>query len=324
MNLAIVGCGGMGWHHAALATNCGLKVVVCADGVGKAAAALAKKYRADATKDWKEAVRRKDVDIVLVTTPTPTHGVMVRTAARARKHIFCEKPFCRTVAECQKTIDTVEQKGVKLYVGHVVRFFPEFEAMKAQVKAGKIGRPGFAKLYRGGIFPQGAAKWFRDYKKSGGVTFDSMIHDLDWLRYMFGEPERIFCQTLMSTGRTPLDYSQATLRMKSGLIATVIGTWAHPQGFRVKAEICGDAGMLQFDSENAPVSAMKRATGKNPGMIVPMSAENVSPYQLEWEDFLHWLKGEGKPRVTPQDALRAVQIAEAALESAETQRPVTL
>ena len=113
--------------------------------------------------------------------------------------------------------------------------------------------------------------------------------------------------------------------MKSGLIANVIGTWAHPSGFRVRTEICGDKGMLQFDSEEAPISVMMRkAAGDGLTMIVPGSPVADSPYQLEWEDFLGWIEGKHKPRVTPNDALQAVRMAAAALKSNETGKPENL
>jgi predicted dehydrogenase len=324
MKVAIIGCGGMGRLHAAMATNCGLGIAVCADAVKKAAQDLAGAYGAKAVTDWQKAIDHPDADIVLITTPTPTHAPLVRAAAKAGKHIFCEKPFCRTVADCRAVIAAVEKAGVKLFVGHVVRYFHEFEALKAQVDAGNIGRPGFAKLYRGGLFPAGAKRWFSDFVQSGGVTFDSMIHDLDWLRYAFGEPERIFCQTIMYGGHEAMDYSQVTMRMKSGLIAAVIGTWAHPSGFRVKAEICGSGGMVQFDSAEAPVAVLKRDAGQGPGMIVPESPVGKSPYQFEWEDFVGWLDGRHPPKVTAHDALRAVEMVSAALESAKSGRPVNL
>ncbi len=324
MNVAIIGCGGMGPLHARMAANCGLNIVVCADQMRKAATALAREHKAKVVTDAMEAIHRDNVDIVAIATPTGTHAMFVKEAAKAGKHIFCEKPFCRTVAECKAAIKAVEKAGVKLFVGHVVRYFHEFEAMKAQVEAGKIGEPGYAKLYRGGIFPQGSGKWFHDFERSGGVTFDTMIHDLDWLRYMFGEPERIFCQALQREKPVLMDYSQVTMRMKNGVIAKLIGTWAHPSGFRVMAEICGEGGMLQFDSAQSALSAQKRQTGKGPSMIVPMSADEKSPYQVEWEDFVGWLEGKHEPKVTPYDGLRAVEMALAALKSAKTQRPVAL
>ncbi len=324
MNLAIIGCGGMGANHAAMATNAGVNVTVCADAIRKAATTLARHYGAKATTDWEAAITRKDVDIVLITTPTPTHAELVKRAAKAGKHVFCEKPFARTSAQARQALAACEKAGVKLFVGHVVRYFHEFHAMKQQVEAGRIGAPGYAKLYRGGIFPLGQQKWFRDYEQSGGVTFDCMIHDMDWVRYVFGEPERLYCQALLYRQLEGIDYSQVTMRMKSGLIATFIGTWAHPTGFQVKVEICGDNGMIQYDSNDTSITAEKRVVGPSPGMIIPMSADAVSPYQLEWEDFVAWIEGKRKPRVTPQDAIRAVEMGEAALKSAKTRKPVAL
>ena len=100
--------------------------------------------------------------------------------------------------------------------------------MRAQIQSGALGEVGWVKLYRGGVFPGGPKSWFRDYKQTGGATLDSMIHDLDWVRYVFGEPERVFCQALMRSEPVTMDHSQVTLRMKSGLIATVIAPGPSP------------------------------------------------------------------------------------------------
>jgi len=324
MNVALIGCSGMGRMHAQMAVNCGLKLLYCADLSRKAATELAQLHHARATTDIDTAINDPDVDIVAIATPTTTHADLVLKAAKAGKHIFCEKPFCRTAKEAKATLKKIEKCPGKLFVGHVVRYFQEFDAMREQIKNGAIGKPGFVKLYRGGIFPGGANSWFADYELSGGVTFDCMIHDLDWIRYTFGEAERIYCQALLRSEPEKLDYSQVTMRMKNGVIATVIGTWAHPAGFSVKAEICGDKGMLTYNSAEAPLSAMHRDTGGGPSMIVPSQPVDISPYQLEWEDFIRWIECGKKPRVSAEDAVRAVEMAEAALKSAKTKQPVKL
>lgn len=325
MNVAIIGCNNMGRHHARMAANCGLRIVVCADTRRPIAHALAETYGADSTTDCLAAAKHSDVDIVAIMTPTPTHTLYVIAAAQAHKHVFCEKPFGRSVEQCKEALTAVKKAGVVLFVGHVVRYFQEFEAMRAQMAAGKVGKPGFVKMYRGGLFPTGVSGWYRDYAQSGGVAFDCMIHDLDWLRYAFGEPERIFCQALQRTTPDYIDYAMVTVRMKSGLIAKVIGTWAQPSGFRVEVEVCGDKGMIQFNSDEAPLMAAKRGTtGGNPSMIVPASPVSVSPYELEWRDFLSCIEGKSSMRVTPEDAVTAVRMAAAALKSAETGKPVKL
>lgn len=324
MNVGIIGCGNMGRIHARMAANCGLKVVACTDPVAKNAKALAGEYGAVVARDGAALAARPDVDIVVVTTPTPSHAEYVIEAARNGKDVFCEKPFTRTVEEGKRALAAAKKAGVKLFVAHVVRYFQEFEAMREQIAAGKVGKPGFVKTYRGGVYPHGQDDWFGDYAQSGGVTFDCIIHDFDWLRYVFGDVERVFCQNLRDRTSRFMDYSLVTFRFKNGLISNTVGTWAHPSGFRVKVEVCGDNGMLTFDSQETPVSVMKRETPGRPAVIVPGSPVDVSPYQLEWEDFIGWIEGRDEPRVTPEDGLEAVRMAAAALESAERGRPVRL
>lgn len=323
MNVAIIGCGAMGALHAQMAANCGLTVVACADTIRRNAESVAKRFGAEATDDCMGIATSPDADIVAVTTPTPFHAPYVIAAANAGKNIFCEKPFTRTVAEARECIAAAKRAKVKLFIAHVVRYFQEFVAIKAQIDAGKVGKVGFVRTYRGGIFPRGENDWFRDYSQSGGVTLDCIIHDFDWVRYMFGDVDRVYCQSLQRSTPDVLDYSMTTLRFKSGAMAQVIGTWAHPSGFRVKVEVCGESGMIQYDSNEAPTHVNPRKqNASSPSMIVPSSPVPVSPYQLEWEDFLGWCEGRSKPRVTPEDGLASLRIALAALESAATGKAV--
>lgn len=323
MNLGIIGCNTMGLMHCQMAANAGLNVVACGDISRDNATKAARKFGADAVENCLALCKRDDIDVVGICTPTPTHTEYIKAAAEAGKHIFCEKPLGRTLGNVEDALAAVEKAGVKLYVGHVLRFFQEFEAIKAQIDAGKLGKVGFVKTYRGGIFPGGKLGWFSDWTMSGGVTLDTIVHDMDWLRYVFGNPVRIFSQNLKRVFSERIDYALVSIRMKSGAICHIVGTWAHPSGFRVKVDICGDKGMLTFDSNEAPITAqLRQGAGAGPSTIVPGSPVLVSPYQLEWEDFVGWMEGKNQPRVTPDDALWGVRMALAALESAETGQPV--
>lgn len=309
----------MGHMHAAMATKCGLNIAACVDSSPAAAKRLAKKYRAKTAHNVTALLKDAAIDAVVISTPTPDHLIFIKAAAKAGKNIFCEKPLARSTPDCQEAIAATEKAGVKLFVGHVVRYFQEFEAIRAQITAGKIGKPGFVKTFRGGVFPGGKKSWFSDYKKSGGAVFDMLIHDFDWMRYTFGDVERIFCQSLLRSQPIPMDYALVTLRMKSGVIAHAIGSWAHPDGFRVKAEVCGSKGMVQYDSAQTALEVAPRKHAASASKtIVPGSPVEISPYQLEWKDFISWTENNRKPKVSPRDALEAVRIAEAALKSAET------
>ncbi len=123
MKVGIAGVGFMGTTHAAgwVATEAEL-VGFCAE-TSQEAANLAQDYGVPVYPDY--AALLHDVDVIDICTPTHLHYEMVRQAAAAGKHIVCEKPLARTVAQAQEMIRLCRAAGVKLFVAHVVRFFPE-------------------------------------------------------------------------------------------------------------------------------------------------------------------------------------------------------
>jgi len=279
MRLGIIGCGVLGRFHAPMAVKAGFQIVACTDPVRANANVLAAEHNAVVVDDALALCALDIVDVVAICTPTHVHAQIVVAAAQNGKHIFCEKPFCRTLPQCEEALAAVKKAGVKLFVGHVVRYFQEFCAIKHQIDDGKVGKPGFVRTFRGGQSPLGEGSWFRDFDKSGGVTLDCIIHDFDWLRYVFGDPDRVFAQDLRERIDEGIDYAMVTLRFKSGLIATVTGSWAHPSGFKVKAEVCGDKGMITYDSSEAPIASQLRgAGGTTPGVVLPASPVADSPY----------------------------------------------
>jgi predicted dehydrogenase len=214
----------------------------------------------------------------------------------------------------------------------VLRFFPEFVAARKQVNAGAVGEVTSVRTRRGGQFPRAWQDWYGKVDWSGGAILDLVIHDLDWLRWTFGEVERVFAKgTAASLGEgavVDLDYSLITLRFTSGAMAHVEATWADPGGFKVSFEICGDEGMLEynFNEPAAPplIVAKQAVSGMGAGVPVPESPLAVSPYQQELAHFLHCLDTGATPTVTPQDGIEAVRIANAAIESCRTGKVITL
>ncbi len=114
----------------------------------------------------------------------------------AGKHILCEKPLGRTLAQAQEMTAACEAAGVKLMVAHVVRFFPDYAQARRRVMAGEIGRPAVIRLSRESFQPKKAAdNWFVDDAKSGGMVLDLMIHDLDYARWVAGPVTQVFAKS---------------------------------------------------------------------------------------------------------------------------------
>ena len=156
---------------------------------------LAHTYRTRVYPDY--AALLNDVDVIDICTPTHLHHEMVLQAAAAGKHIICEKPLARTVTQAQEMIRVCRNAGVRLFVAHVVRFFPEYALAKAQVQAGKVGKPAVVRLSRGSYRPKKpSGNWFLDIEKSGGMMLDLMIHDFDYARWISGEVESVFAKNV--------------------------------------------------------------------------------------------------------------------------------
>jgi predicted dehydrogenase len=326
--VGIIGCGGMGSRHAESFEATGrAKVAAAADVEDKAAEALARRYQARAYRDGLEMLSREELDLVVVTTPTDLHSPYAIAAAERGKHIFCEKPLARTLEQGREMLEAARRHGVKLMVGHVLRWWGEYVAAKRCLDAGQIGKPAVARTVRGGAFPRPPSDWFADYERSGGVIVDLMIHDFDWLRWCFGEVERVYARALTPRNLDHCDYALVVLRFRRGVIAHAQGSWAYPSGFYTRLEVAGDGGLLECDSRSvSPLEIHRRApaAGGGPGVIVPSSPVAESPYLLEAREFLDYVEGKQEPRVTGEDAYRALEIALAALESARSGQPVSL
>jgi len=325
--VAIIGAGHMGKvHGAAYAQMKNAEPVAFLDNRPDAVEEMAKSFGAQAFTDFDEMMTSTSPDVIDVCVPTPWHKEFVLKAAAAGKHIVTEKPMATSLADCREMIEAATKAGVTFMVAHVLRFFPEFASAKAQIDAGAVGNAAVVRTTRGGGFPEASRDWYADFAQSGGVVLDLIIHDFDWLRWTFGEVDHVFAKGLVERNISHLDYALVTLRMKSGVIAHVEGTWADPSGFHVKFEVAGDKGMLEFQSREAVplVVASKDSEGQGSGVAIPESPTAQNPYHLELQHFIDCVEAGTKPSITPEDGLRAVEISLAALESIKTGAPVKL
>lgn len=327
LKIGIIGAGTMGGMHAdCYAELPDAKVVAVADSRLESAKNVADKHSAAAFASGDEVIAMDDVDIVDICLPTPYHKENVLKAAAAKKHVFCEKPIARNMEDGREMIAACEEAGVKFMVGHVLRYFHEYAAARRIIESGAIGKPAMVRTTRASGHPQGWSNWYANTQMAGGVVLDMIVHDFDFLRWCLGEVERVYAKGLAYSDIPGVDYALVTIRFKSGAIAHVEGSWAHPPGFFVKLEVAGDGGLFEFDSRtSSPLRlSMKAAEGAGGGVEVPQSPVNVSPYTMELEHFLNCVAEDKEPEVTGEDALRALEIALSALKSIKTGMPVQL
>ncbi|TVY11742.1 Gfo/Idh/MocA family protein [Paenibacillus cremeus] len=322
MKVAIVGCGGLGGVHA----NCyakmpGVTIVGVYDIVEENAQRIADRVGATVYATYREMLEQSGCEVVSVATPSYLHKAFAIEAAEAGKHVISEKPIALNLADARAMIAACRMNGVQLYVGHVVRFFPEYAQMKSQLDRGRIGKLGVAHAKRIGGHPQ---RWFAEEDKSGGVIVDLMIHDIDFFRWAAGEVRSVYCQRATSP---QMDYATATLVFESGAVANLEAHWGYPGSFTTAAELAGSGGVIRADSaRSSSLQIRKKETtsGKSPFVEIPQSPGHQSPYDLEMLHFIDCIREGRQPIVTAEDAYKALEIALAAVESARTGKAVLI
>lgn len=311
--VALLGAGGIANAHLPVWLELGFDVVVFSPA-DDAPALVARHGGGSVAASLDEALDA--ADLVDVCTPTPTHHELAAAALSRRLPTICEKPLTRHADDAEELVRGFSEAGVVLFPAHVVRYFPQYEALQAAVARGEIGRPGVIRLTRQGGSPRSG--WYLDDTLSGGVVLDLMIHDIDIARWIGGEVSTVFART----NRVGASQStQAVLTHEDGAISLLTSTWTTaPIEFRTQFEIAGSDGLIRADSdERRPF----RYVGlREPEYdILPPYDPITSPYRAEIVDFLAAVDDGSVPRVTARDGLHALRIAEAIAASVADGRP---
>ncbi len=315
LRIGVIGTGFAGSTHARACVGLpGVQLVAIAAQPAAEAEPLARELGARVARDAAELCASDDLDLVVVASPTHLHAEHAIAAARAGKHVFCEKPIARTVEDARAMVRACDDAGVRLAIGHVVRHFPEYRRAKETLDAGALGRPALATLTRGTVSVGAARAWYLDAAKSGGVVLDLMLHDLDTARWWFGEPAHVYAKRVADGA---LGYALATLRYDDRPIVQLEASWAEHAGFRTTFEVRGDRGMLVHDSRVAAPFVMQSPGGDRGAGVIPAPTLRETPYRRQLRDLTERLARGDAPLVDGREALRSLALGLAVMESAE-------
>ncbi|HEY9078191.1 MAG TPA: inositol 2-dehydrogenase [Anaerolineaceae bacterium] len=328
LRFGLIGVGRMGkvYAHHLTSTVQDVELVAIADPAPGAAAEAAMRWGGVPLTDYRDLLKREDIQAVVIATPTHTHVEVVKAAAAAGKQIFCEKPLSLTLEGCDDAIQAVEAAGVMLQIGFNRRFDPAHVAAMEKIKAGVIGKP--VMFRSSGRDPKRTSLEFARRESSGGMILDMGIHEFDTARWMMGsdvvrvstEGGCLVYPELKSVG--DIDNAVINLRYENGAIGQIDLTRNAVYGHDVRTEIIGSEGALYIAKLQYTDLLVMKPNNISHDTVPYFMERFAEAYSAELKDFVACLREGREPSATGKDARAATAIGIAATQSLDEGVPV--
>ncbi|MCB9913950.1 MAG: Gfo/Idh/MocA family oxidoreductase [Planctomycetes bacterium] len=324
IGIGIVGLGFMGRTHLAAYRAAGKRghdnhlVAVCdADPerrAGRAGAAGNLEAGGDAERMFDPAIVRaypspaelfadEDVELVSICTPTDTHVELALAALEAGKHVLVEKPVAVSASEVTRLASAARQAKTLCMPAHCMRFWPGWDWLEQKVRSGEFGAVRSAVFRRLAAPPAWSPEFYADAARTGGALVDLHIHDADFVRYLFGEPDRV-------TSAGTLDHVTTLYHYANGPAHVVAeGGWDHTPGFafQMRYVVVFEEATAEFDLGRAPRLTLSRG-----GETVAVELPEGDGYVGEISHLLEKIRrGSHDLRVTVDEARDLARMLEA-------------
>jgi myo-inositol 2-dehydrogenase/D-chiro-inositol 1-dehydrogenase len=330
LRIGIIGAGRIGRVHAeTLAFRISeARPCAIADINGEAAKEVAERCGIPrVVQDSGEILKDPAIDAVLICSPTETHADLVMQAARARKHIFCEKPIDHSLSKIDMALQEVKKSGVRFQVGFNRRFDANFVRARLAVTQGEIGTPHFVHI----ISRDPAPPPISYIKASGGIFLDMTIHDFDMARFLVGdEVESVYTaggvrvdENIAKAG--DLDTVLVVLHFKNGVIGTIDNSRQAVYGYDQRVEIFGSKGSIATENRYANQAILSTGTAIQRDLPLNFFMERYAEsFENELRAFVDSVLHNKPTLVGGNDGRMAVVMGLAARKSFEEKRPVKL
>ncbi|NCO43111.1 MAG: hypothetical protein COZ06_11100 [Armatimonadetes bacterium CG_4_10_14_3_um_filter_66_18] len=317
MKVAIVGAGFMGGVHAGCYQQIDdVDLAAVVDVRPEQREKLAGEHGATPFSTLEQVLADETIDIVDCCLPTYLHRDCVVAALDAGKHVLCEKPFATSLQECDDMIAASKRAGRKFMIAQVIRFWPEYAATKAYVDTGALGEILALVAHRLASPPGWSQEnWLLQPAKSLGAVVDMQVHDLDFVRYLLGDPVSVTSTALLSeTGA--LDHVFTNLKYDKHLAFTEASCLMPPNWpFRMDLRIVGTKATLEMDITRDPT--LRVIDGNGDTLALPVAQGDG--YQAEINHFCAAVRNDTPITIAPpEDSRLSMKLALCSKQAAET------
>ena len=325
MRIGFIGVGGMGYTHLLCLQEIASKEDIFVSAIAdkrKERQEMAEKIFPDAQiyTDGIELLEKENLDTVFIIAPSYEHFSLMKKAMEKKLSIFCEKPVCLSLKDCDALVAMEKDYTKPICIGQVVRHMPEYRFLKSCIESGKYGKLldlSFERL--SGDVGWGYEDWFHDEKKSGSVILDLHIHDLDFMRFVLGEPLKaeVIHFTKFESGMVNHVLTKAKY---SDLEVLSEASWYHSDSYPFQANYRADfeKATIQYNSAIDKEHIFLCADGKQEkirtgGDEIEIQSEinikSLGAYLIEDRKFISYLLGKDEEKlVSLQDAIESVRL----------------
>lgn len=272
-----------------------------------------------------EALLATGLDGVIICSANAHHKPLVLQAAGRTQAILCEKPIATTLADARAMIDACDRAGTRLMIAFPVRYAPSVQHLKALLDRGDLGNIYATKCTNHGSMPGG---WFIDPQLAGGgAVVDHTVHVIDLLRWFWGcEVTEVYAEVGVDLLHTDLkidDVGLLSFKLSNGVYGTLDTSWSRPASYPtwgdVKIEVVGEKGAVRVDAFRQQLLVASDTWQKSRWVNFgsDMDAGLVT-------DFVEMIRSGHGPSITGEDGLKALEVALAAYQSAQSGAPVAL
>jgi len=338
--MGVVGVGSIGQVHLRnYAASRNVRAVAVADLDRERAEAAAAEHGIEKVfTDYRGLLALDEVDAVSVCTPPFAHAQVTCDAAKAGKHVLCEKPMAMNAKQAEEMVMACRKAGVKLGIGSArSRFDPAVEEARQYVSSGRLGRVYYARVStfrrrgRPGLDMLKGSKWFLDSSKAGGGALtDIGCYDIDVVLYLLGSPQPVAASAITFRGvggqpklETPYDveeHASLLVRFEGGVAATFEIAWASNMDHGEGLILFGTEGGLRLN----PFTLYTEQEGRHVAITTELPRQRDAAWQLLVRDFAAACLQDRAPKTPGEDGLKVMQITDMAYLSAKSGREAAL
>jgi len=329
LNVAVIGAGAMGKNHARVYSSIeDVNLAAVCDSNEEIGKSIADNYKARYYSDYKDMLKKEKLDAASICVPTKFHNEVAVNVIRNGVNILVEKPIATTAGEAREIIGEAEEKNVKLMVGHIERFNPVVVELKKRIEKNELGKIYKVHCARLSQFPQRII--------DVGVIVDLAIHEIDILKYIIGSKiKRVYAETAQRIHSTHEDLLIGIIRFENSILGVINANWLTPKKVR-EITVTGEKGMFVANYLTQEMYFYEKEFAKkdfdyNKSFIIgaegrksKINVEQSEPLRNELCSFIDCIKKNEQPKVTGNDGLEALDIAQKFLESSKRNEVINL